>query len=79
MAVNFDWTYFWSYYRRFKYPQVQANMKAELLADNWLFDQPVIVQIEALKHAPKEFIEEIKGSLKPDTIKALSPIDWSKL
>lgn len=84
MAVNFDWTYFWSYYQRISYPQVQANMRAELLADNWLFDQPVVVQIAVLKDAPKEFIEEVRASLKPDTIKALSPdspneIDWSKL
>lgn len=81
MAVNFDWSYFWSYYQRVKYPAVQQKMKDELLADNWLFDQPSEVQVVVLKDAPKDFIEEVKGSLKPDAIKALSPdlIDWSKL
>lgn len=78
--MNFEWAYFWSYYQRIEYPQVRQKMKDELLADNWLFDQPAEVQIIVLKDAPKEFIEEVKGSLKPDAIKALSPtlIDWSK-
>lgn len=81
MALNFDWPYFWSYYQRISYAAVQEKMKAEVLADNWLFDQTADVQIKVLKDAPREFIEEVKGNLKPDAIKALSPelIDWSKL
>lgn len=83
MAVNFNWSYFWSYYQRTEYEAVRAKMREELVADNWLKDQPADVQIIVLKDAPKEFIEEVKGDLKPDTIKALSPesnlIDWSKL
>lgn len=79
--LSFDWAYFWSYYQRVDYPAVQAKMRAEVLADNWLFDQPALVQLAVLKDAPKDFIEEVKSSLKPDTIKALTPtlIDWSKL
>lgn len=81
MAVNFDWSYFWSYYSRIGYPNVQKKMREEILADDWLFDQPAEVQVAVLKSAPSEFVEGIKARLKPDTIKSLTPsgvLDWSE-
>lgn len=81
MAIKFSWEYFWSYYQRVNYPRVQEKMRQEVLADNWLFDQPAEAQIEVLKHAPADFVEGIKAQLKPEAAKTLKPdlIDWSKL
>ncbi len=83
MALGFSWQYFWSYYQRIGRESVRKAMQSEVLADNWLFDQPAEAQIEVLEHAPQDFIEQIKAHLKPDTVKILTPeislIDWSKL
>lgn len=81
MTANFNWEYFWSYYTRINYKTVQEKMREEVLADNWLFDQSAEAQIEVLKHAPRELIEEIGDRLKPEALKVLKPnlIDWSKL
>ena len=81
--LTFSWSYFWSYYQRIGHESVRKAMQSEVLADNWLFDQPAEAQIEVLEHAPKDFIEQIKAHLKPDAQKKFSPeitlIDWSKI
>ena len=79
--VEFKWEYFWSYYQRVSYKAVQEKMREEVLADNWLFNQSAEAQIEVLKHAPREFVEEVRDRLKPEALKTLKPnlIDWSKL
>ena len=83
MSLNFDWSYFWMYYRKIDHEASRRNMEREVLADDWLFDLPSDEQISVLKDAPQEFIEEIKARLKPDVLKILKPdnklIDWSKL
>ena len=79
--LSFSWQYFWAYYQR--HESARLEMNAEVIGDNWLFDQPAEAQIEVLEHAPKDFIEQIKAHLKPDTLRVIVPennlIDWSKL
>ena len=81
--LTFSWQYFWSYYQRIGRESVRKAMQNEVLADNWLFDQPTEAQIEVLEYAPQDFIEKIKAHLKPDAVRVIEPesklIDWSKL
>lgn len=82
MPVKFSWEYFWLYYQNIGNEVVQRKMREEVLLGDWLFSQPVGAQVEVLKDAPKEFIDEIQDKLNPETLRILKPttlIDWSKI
>lgn len=77
----FTWQYFWAFYQKVDHPKSQELMRQELLTDDWLFLSPAKVQIEVVKDAPEEFMNEVRDRLHKDTLRELKPslIDWSKV
>lgn len=66
MSLQFTWEDLWAYHATIVESEIKAHLEEEVVGQDWLYRQSAKEQKKILQAAPREFVDRIASSLRPE-------------